>query len=229
MPHFEELYPGRFLKGVTLTQPKTVRIKGMVGEVLESADDEGTPKADKPNKPKAILRYMAKEGPGEMVLCKTNAACIAAMFGDDYAGWVDHLVTFYFDASVRFGSEKPGGIRVAGSPELTKTLRVNIRRPRRKKPDVYDLAPTTTPRQMTPAQLRQAGATHHSDLQDLRPTTREAETPSGRFLRLLTDAPDIATVDRIMDDVAATLTDAELTAAQKFANVRREALAGRSE
>lgn len=206
MPHFETLYPGRFLKGVTLAQPKTIRIKELVGEMLESGDDD---ESQKPNKPKAILRYVAKDGPGEMVLCKTNALLISAMYGADYAGWTDKLVTLHFDESVRFGKTKPGGIRVLGSPDLTRSMNVEIKRPRRKKPEVYTLQPTAPAR-------RGNGDT-------------AAETPSGRFLRLLTDAPDIATVDRIMDDVAATLTDTELAAAQKFANVRREALAGRSE
>lgn len=200
MQHFEELYPGRFLKGVTLVQPKTVRVKKILSEVLESGFEDEGPKT---NKPKVILHFLAKEGPGEMVLCKTNAALIAAMFGPYHASWIDHLVTFHFDPTVPFNKEKVGGIRVAGSPELKETKRVAIKRPRRKKPEIYELRPTQVARQT------------------------EAETPSGRFVRLLASAPDAAAVDRIMGDVEATLTGNDLKSAQEFANVRRAALASR--
>lgn len=134
MPHFEELYPSRFLKGVTLARPLTIRIKEFRPEKLE--DDKGA------MVPKAILAYVDRNGPGEMVCCKTNAALIAAIYGPDYKTWVDKLITVHFDPSVRFGSEKPGGIRVLGSPSLAESLTVTIKRPRRKKVETYILQPT---------------------------------------------------------------------------------------
>lgn len=134
MPHFEELYPGRFLKGVTLAKPKTIRITAFAPEALENDDGKKVPKA--------ILKYRDKDGEGEMVCCKTNAALIAAMYGPDFSTWPGKLVTLHFDTSVRFGAEKPGGIRVLGAPELAKALEVTIKRPRRKKPEVYLLQPT---------------------------------------------------------------------------------------
>lgn len=201
MAHYKEFFPSRFLQSVTLAEPKTFRILAIHGEELEG--DNG--KKDG----KAIVKYRDETGEGEVVFCKTNCALMEAMTGTpDPQKWINALVTVHHDPSVTFGSEKPGGLRICGAPWLKQTMRVEIKRPRRKKPDVFHLQPTATPGKKT---------------------TRESETPSGRFLRLLTDAPDIATVDRIMDDVAATLTDAELSAAQKFADVRRKALAGRSE
>lgn len=158
MPHFEELYPGRFLKGVTLAKPKTIRIISFSGEILESGDDDEEEK--KPAKPKAIMKFKDREGDGEMVVCKTNAALIAAMFGADYAQWTGKLITLHFDSSVRFGKEKPGGIRVLGSPDLPRPLEVKIKRPRRKKPEIYLLQPTGT----RPAQAsgQPGGATPHA-------------------------------------------------------------------
>ena len=134
MPHFEELYPSRFLKGVTLARPLTIRMKEFRPEKLE--DDKGA------MVPKAILAYVDRNGPGEMVCCKTNAALIAAIYGPDYKTWIDKLITVHFDPNVKFGSEKPGGIRVLGSPSLTEAMTVTIKRPRRKKVETYILQPT---------------------------------------------------------------------------------------
>lgn len=138
MPHFESLYPNRFLKGATLERPLTVRIVSVDGEMLEG--DTG-PKA------KAVLKYKTQDASGavvggELVLAKTNAVLIASMLGPDYKQWAGHLITVSFDPAVMFGSERVGGIRVIGSPELTKTLVVEVKRPRRKRPEKYTLQPT---------------------------------------------------------------------------------------
>ena len=133
MAHFEELYPNRFLKGVTLSTPKTIRILGFVGEMLEGEDGA---------KEKAVLRYRDKEGEGEIVWCKTNAILTSKLFGDDYTQWAGHLVTIWYDPTVALGKEKVGGIRVYGSPEIALEMRVGIKRPRRKKEEVFILRPT---------------------------------------------------------------------------------------
>lgn len=135
MPTWEQLYPGRFLKGVTLEVPKTIRIKAVAATDLEG--DDGDKKA------KCVIRYSAADGEGEWVVAKTNAALIAACLGEnDYTKWPGHTVTIYFDPSVRFGAEQVGGIRVCGSPELKAPKRIEIKRPRRKKLEVFDLIPT---------------------------------------------------------------------------------------
>ena len=139
MPHYDELYPSRFTKGTQLPGPLTVRIVALGGEELEGED--GT-------KSKAVLRYRAP-GPdgtpveGEMVWAKTNSRLAAAIFGtDDYRAWVGHTITVKHDPDVDMGGERVGGIRVCGSPELKKTITVKIKRPRRKKVEVYVLHPT---------------------------------------------------------------------------------------
>lgn len=140
MPDFEELYPGRFVKGVTLEGPTTVKIVSMVGEPLE--DDDGHAKL------KAILTVkMRNKKTGaieenQLVWNKTNALLTANIHGRDYAKWTDKLITIAYDPSVMFGKEKKGGIRVCGSPALTSTIEVSIKRPRRKRPEIYLLQPT---------------------------------------------------------------------------------------
>ena len=77
MSHYDELYPGRFLKGTCLDKPITIRILSLGGEKLAGDDGE---------KAKGILRYRTA-GPdgkpieGEIVWCKTNSALAAAIFG----------------------------------------------------------------------------------------------------------------------------------------------------
>lgn len=139
MPHFDELYPGRFLKGTTLERPITIRIVEMVGEQLEG--DDGM-------KAKGVLKYRTagKDGQpvnGEMVFAKTNAILTAAALGTaDYKAWAGHTITIAHDPGVMFGRERVGGIRVIGSPELKGPLSVEVKRPRRKRADTYTLQPT---------------------------------------------------------------------------------------
>lgn len=160
MPHFDELYPGRFLKGKALPRPMTVRILALVGEELEG--DDGV-------KHKAILKYRAI-GPdgqpvdGEMVFAKSNAMLAEAIFGTgDYAQWIGHLVTVGYDPNVVLGKEKVGGLRIVGSPELKQSMTVNVKRPRRKTPDRYVLQPTDNQGRVRGAAQQPAaarGATH---------------------------------------------------------------------
>lgn len=135
MPSYETLYPGRFLRGATLEHPITIRILSLGGEVLEGDDGE---------KSKGILKYRAAGNvTGEIVLAKTNAILIAKMLGtDDFTAWAGHTITIANDPNVMFGKERVGGIRVCGSPELTRTIVVNVKRPRRKNPERYTLRPT---------------------------------------------------------------------------------------
>ena len=131
MPHFDELYPGRFLKGATLTAPRTIRIVSVSATALEG---------DKGEEVKAIIKYRDASGEGEIVWNRTNAILASKALGtDDYAQWIGKLITIHFDPTIRFGSETRGGIRVYGSPELAAPKRVEIKRPRRKTPEVYTL------------------------------------------------------------------------------------------
>ena len=134
MPHYDELYPGRFLKSATLLEPRTIRIIGLRGEALEG--DDGT-------KAKGVLRYRDAQGEGEIVWCRTNAVLTEHALGTaDFGEWAGRLITIWYDPDVRFGSETVGGIRVYGSPELARDIEVGIKRPRRKKREMYRLRRT---------------------------------------------------------------------------------------
>lgn len=140
MGHFEELYPGRFLKGVTLLAPKTIRIVEVVGNVELEGDDGAV-------KSKAVLRYKDgdkhKDKPGEIVWVRTNAQLAAVALNEpDYTKWGGRLLTIHHDKTVAFGKEKKGGIRVLGSPDMTSSVEVAIKMPRRKHPLIYVLQPT---------------------------------------------------------------------------------------
>ncbi|HTO86067.1 MAG TPA: hypothetical protein VMR54_00870 [Thermoanaerobaculia bacterium] len=65
------------------------------------------------------------------VLCKTNAMCLAAMFGQDTTEWVGKRVTL-FAKMVQVGKQMQPGIRVKGSPSLTEPMDVEIKLPRKK-------------------------------------------------------------------------------------------------
>jgi hypothetical protein len=134
MPHYEELYPKRFTKAVTIEKPTTIRIVSMSGERLQG--DDGT-------EAKGVLKYRSAAGEGEIVWCRTNAILTSRALGiDDYTAWAGKLITIYNDPTVMFGKDVVGGIRVFGSPELRSPLRVEIKRPRRRTPEKYTLQPT---------------------------------------------------------------------------------------
>ncbi len=176
MGHFEELYPGRFLKGVTLLAPKTIRIVEVVGNVELEGDDGAV-------KSKAVLRYKDgdkhKDKPGEIVWVRTNAQLAAVALNEpDYTKWGGRLLTIHHDKTVAFGKEKKGGIRVLGSPDMTSSVEVAIKMPRRKHPLIYVLQPTgKTAKQATgptptSAQLAEAKRLR-TKLDDLNPELAE--------------------------------------------------------
>lgn len=134
MADYETLYPGRFLKKEALPAPKTIRIIDVIQTVLEGEKGQET---------KVVIKYRDKTGDGEIVWCKTNAALTAHALNErDAEKWKGRLITIYNNPNVDLAGRKVGGIRVYGSPELTKAITVEIKRPRRKKPEVYQLVPT---------------------------------------------------------------------------------------
>jgi hypothetical protein len=134
MPDYSVLYPSRFMKKEALESPKVIRITKVTATVLEG---------EKGAENKVVVAYKALDGEGEIVWCKTNAELTAHALGTrDYEKWVGRLLTIYNNPNVDLGGKKVGGIRVWGSPELTKAIKVEIKRPRRKKGEVYHLVPT---------------------------------------------------------------------------------------
>lgn len=147
MPDFESLFPGRFLKKTDLARPTTIRIVDVFAADI-AAEEEGDD--GKKEKAKGIIKFKAKPGElgsyagDEWVLCKTNATLISVALGGerDFVAWKGRLVTIHHDPEIMFGREKRGGIRVYGGPELTREMKVEIKMPRKKRPEVYRLQPT---------------------------------------------------------------------------------------
>lgn len=135
MADFETLYPGRFLRKEALPAPKVIRIMDIKTATLEG---------EKGAEQKVILSYRAADGEGEIVWCRTNALLTAAALDErDYAKWIGRLITICNNPQVDLGGKKVGGIRVYGSPEMTRDrIAVEVKRPRRKRGDSYVLIRT---------------------------------------------------------------------------------------
>jgi hypothetical protein len=121
---FDTMFPNRFMKAgrfagrdVTLT---------VAGVMLEMMDGKKGPEQ------KAILSF--KERPQQLVLNKTNALCIKAMFGRETNEWIGRRVTFM---PVEFHFEGNDlAIRVRGSPDLSGPLTFTLKLPRKKDREV---------------------------------------------------------------------------------------------
>ena len=65
------------------------------------------------------------------VLNKTNATCVAAMFGPETDAWVGKRVTLKAE-EVQMGRDRVLGVRVAGSPDLAGPVDAVVKLPRKK-------------------------------------------------------------------------------------------------
>lgn len=101
-------------------------------------------------KDKLVLFFDPTKTNKGWVLNRTNATCLAAMFGDVVAGWVGKSVTLNAEL-VQVGPKKELGIRVVGSPDLNDPVRAKIELPRRK-PIFRELVPTGRRHAMTDAE-----------------------------------------------------------------------------
>src|SRR6185503_15613718 len=70
-----------------------------------------------------------------LVLNRSNAELLVALFGRDTEGWIGHWVTLGVQ-QVRMGKDMVPGIRVVGSPELKAPKTVTVKLPRKKPQDV---------------------------------------------------------------------------------------------
>lgn len=125
-------FAGEYLAAAELgTHRPTVKIGGAK---LVEMDDEKTGRTKK----RLVISFEGKDR--GLVLCRTNAICIAAMFGPETDGWVGKRITLYA-AQVQFGRETVPGIRIAGSPDLEKPLDVEVKLPK-KRPMTVTMQPT---------------------------------------------------------------------------------------
>jgi len=121
--HYRAMFRGDYIAAVELPEgrevTRTIRDVRMVA--MEQSD--GTVK----EKPVCYFR----ESDRGWVLNRTNAECLAAMFGEDTADWSGSRVTIHRE-QVSLGREKVPGIRVVGSPDLDRPVRAEVKLPRRK-------------------------------------------------------------------------------------------------
>lgn len=131
--HWKSMFKGDYIAAVEFDgKSPTLTVAEVRMAKLEGEDGR--------QKDKGVVFF--KETDRGWVLCKTNAMCLAAMFGDQVEGWTGKRVTL-FATDVKVGPETKPGIRVKGSPDIDKTLNVEIKLPKRK-PFQMQLAPTKT-------------------------------------------------------------------------------------
>lgn len=119
---YDELFPGRFLKaGLFKGRPVTLTITGV--DMVELPEDDGSTRM------RAVVGF--QETDKGLVLNRTNAECIKAMFGRKVPDWIGKRVTFVPE-EVRFGRKTVPAIRVQGSPDLEREVTAEICLPRRK-------------------------------------------------------------------------------------------------
>lgn len=120
----EQLYPGRFLSAPLLLGKRvTLTISDVDLEILEGDDGAKT---------RGVLTFKGTDK--QLVLAKTNALCIKAMFGNQVADWIGKRVTFH-EEPVKFGGETKPGVRVWGSPDIERDMNIKVQLPRRKATD----------------------------------------------------------------------------------------------
>ena len=144
---FDELYPGRFLKGGEIPRPVTLRIASVYTERLP--DDKGGERT------RGIVTFQNTEK--ELILNRTNGECLKAMWGRQVQTWVGQRVTLENDPNVMFGREKVGGVRVLGSPDLEKPVTFSLKLPRRKPKQVTLICTAPEGRRSQPQRDREPG------------------------------------------------------------------------
>lgn len=124
-------FKGEYITAAELgNKAATIRIRACRIIALESTkpgQDEDS--ANKKMKDRLVVFFDGSDR--GWVVPRTNAICIAAMFGNDTHGWIGKRVTIHGEL-VQVGPKKDLGIRVVGSPDIAEQIRVEIKLPRRK-------------------------------------------------------------------------------------------------
>lgn len=129
---FAQLISGRFVTADLLEgQDRTVTIK--------SVELEALPTEKGGEETKGVVSF--NETDRGLVLNRTNAEALRAMFGAKLALWVGKRITLY-PTTTRRGPETVPCIRVRGSPDLAQDMTFELRLPR-KRPEKVTLKKTT--------------------------------------------------------------------------------------
>lgn len=117
------LFPNRFLKAVEFKgKDVTLTIEKIEIETLEG---------DKGAKAKGIISF--RETKKQLVLNRTNAECLAGMFGRDTDNWLGKRVTLFpAPFADNLGLGVTVAIRVRGSPDIPANKQIEVRLPRKR-------------------------------------------------------------------------------------------------
>jgi hypothetical protein len=124
--HWDELFPGRFLKAGQFQRPVTLRISAVYTEPLPQ-ETGGT-------KVRGILSFERTDS--EMPINKTNGILLRALWGEKVQDWVGKRATFGM-----VDTPMGPGIQLAGSPDLSEPVQVEVKLARRR-PKTITLRPT---------------------------------------------------------------------------------------
>lgn len=157
--HYQSMLVGQYLKAATFgvgdvpVQP-TYTITDVTLEKLESVMLNDTDDKAGKLKTKGIVHF--RETELSLVVNRTNAECLAAMFGPETRDWAGKRVTLYA-ANVKVGGKMDIGIRIKGSPDIDQPITVSVKLPR-KKPQPMTMVPTGTPKPVDVEALTADGA-----------------------------------------------------------------------
>jgi hypothetical protein len=116
------MFKGAYVSAVELGE-KTPTLTISDVKIVKLEGEDGT------SKDRGVVYF--KETDRGLVLCKTNALCLAQMFGPNTDSWRGKHVTL-FSTKVSVGPEMKDGIRIKGSPDLAAPVDLVIKLPKRK-------------------------------------------------------------------------------------------------
>jgi hypothetical protein len=120
--HYRAMFRGDYIAAVELPENREVTRTIREVRLVQMESEDGV--SEKP------VCFFAETHRG-WVLNRTNAECLAGMFGEETSRWQGKRVTLY-RTTVQLGRERVPGIRVAGSPDIDRDITVKVKLPRRK-------------------------------------------------------------------------------------------------
>ena len=116
------MFKGQYLAAVEFGQRQpTFTVKSIKIVALEGEDGK--------SKDRGVVYFSETER--GLVLCKTNAILIAAMFGPDTDSWVGKRVTLHAQ-DVQLGRDQVLGVRVKGSPDIKAPVDAVVKLPKKR-------------------------------------------------------------------------------------------------
>lgn len=129
--HVNQMFKGEYVSAAEFGgKTPTLTIRDVV---LVRMEDE-----KKGEREKGVIHFM--ETDRGWVLNRTNALCLAAMFGPETDKWSGKRVKLHA-VEVQLGKERVPGIRVVGSPDLDRPVTFELKLPR-KRPQKVTMAVT---------------------------------------------------------------------------------------